>query len=335
MKGESMPTAYNVPEDIALPGDRIGDLDMRESRTNRDARTIDAYVVKRGKPVDGLISLQGGALRGLYTSGVLDAFLDVGLAFKDVIGISAGALNAMNYVAGVRGASAFCNLTYAGDPRYMGMRDFLLKGRIFDFEFMFDEVFDHLVPFDYARFFDSPMGFTAVASNCLTGRPTYFERDGVEDVRTVIAASGSMPGLSRFTFVDGIPYLDGGITDPLGMGKAREAMAQGRKVVFVLTRERGFCKETTTKRMKRVWATTYPRYPKLVKRLCTMNELTDEQMLEADKMAAHGLAFVLHPIVPPVVTHTEKDTGKLRALYEQGIYETREQLDALLAYLER
>lgn len=330
-----MLTAYNVPEEIASPGMRIGDFDMRESRTNPDARTVEAYVVKLGEPVDALLNLQGGALRGLYTSGVLDAFLDVGLAFRDVVGISAGSLNAMDYVAGVRGGSALCNLTYAGDPRYMGMRDFLLKGRIFDFDFMFDEVFDHLVPFDYARFFSSPMRFTAVASDCLTGQPTYFDRDKVADVKTAIAASGSMPGLSRFIYVDDVPYLDGGITDPLGMGKAREAVSQGRKVVFVLTRERGFCKEPTPNRMKRVWATTYPRYPKLVKRLCAMNERTDEQMVEADRMAARGQAFVLHPITPPTVTHTEKDTGKLRALYEQGIYETRTQLDALLTFLER
>ena len=327
-----------VPEDQARPGDRIADLTIHEPRANIDALGIDKHVVKLGEPFDALLCLQGGALRAIYSAGVLDTFLDMGLSFKQVVGVSAGTLMGIDYVCGDRGASAYTNLVYAGDPRYMGFKDLIFKQQIFNFDFMFGEVASYLMPFDPDCFFNSPMSLIAVATNCTNGTPSYFDlgRPGttMQDMTSAASASSSMPLLSKMTYVNDVPHLDGGITDPLGMGPAREAIAQGRKVVFVSTRERGFRKPPESERMKRIYRRAYAGYPELAEKLCRMNELCNEELAEADELAAAGKAFVIHPIVPPTVRHTEKDTGKLRALYEQGAYEARAQLPALIAYLQ-
>lgn len=327
------PTSATSPR----PGDRIGDVVVHESRTNIDALMVDKHLVQLGPVRDAMLCLQGGALRAVYTAGVLDAFLDVGLAFKDVVGVSAGTLVAMDYVCGARGAAAYTNLAYAGDPRYVGLRDLLLKHQVFNFDFMFGEVADYLMPFEARRFHESPMTLTAIASNLRTARPAYFRLGSgapIERVQLAATASCSMPGFSKVVHIDGEPYLDGGVTDPLGMGPALEAIDQGRKVVFVSTRERGYRKGTTTRREKRMYRALFARWPGFAERLCEMNENTDDQMRMADELAAQGRAFVLHPVVPPTVTHTERDTAKLRRLYEQGIYEARCQLPALMAFLD-
>ena len=327
-----------TPEEIARPGERIGWIEVHERRTNHDARTIFKYIAKLGEPRDAMLCLQGGALRAIYSAGVTDVMLDAGISFKDVVGVSAGSIMGLDYVAGLRGAAAYTNLVYAGDSRYMGLRDLILKHQVFDFGFMFDEIGVNLLPFDYKRFFSSPMTLTVVATNCVTGEPTYVRSDEVgEDpsvLTTAISASSSMPLLSKPIVIDGVPHLDGGSVDPLGLGPAREAIAQGRKVVIVTTRERGFAYPPLKARTERMYRRFYKRYPAFVEKVCHDNELINEQLDEADQLAAEGKAFVLHPIKPPQIGRTETSTAKLRALYEQGVYETVAQLPALKAYLD-
>lgn len=328
----------NKPEDLARPGDRIGSIEVHERRTNHDARTVFKYIAKVGEPYDAMLCLQGGALRAIYSAGVTDVMLDAGISFKDVVGVSAGSIMGLDYVAGLRGAAAYTNLVYAGDKRYMGMRSLALKHQVFDFGFMFNEVGENLLPFDYERFFSSPMTLTVVATNCVTGEPLYVRSDEVGNdpavLTTAISASSSMPMLSKAIYINGQPHLDGGSTDPLGLGPARKAIAQGRKVVIVTTRERGFTRPPKKLRTQRMYRRFFKRYPAFAEGLCRNNELVNEQLDEADQLAAEGKAFVIHPVTPPQIGRTETDTTKLRALYEQGVYEMVAQLPALKAYLE-
>ena len=328
----------NTPEDLAQPGDRIADLVIREAKSNPYANSVDKYYAKLGEPYDALLVLQGGALRTIYSAGVLDTFLDAGIAFKDVAGISGGALMGLDYCIGARGAAAYLNIVYCGDSRYMGLRDLIAEQSIFSFDFMFGEVADYLMPIDYERFFASPMNLTTIASCCESAQPAYFDlsKPGLtaEDVAAACSASCSLPLLSKPVIIDDRPYLDGGCTDPIGLGPAYEAIEQGRKVVFVSTRQRGYQKGEMSANIKRTYRTLYRRWPAFVETLCEMNELYNRQSEEIDALAAKGQAFVIHPIIPPEVSRTEDDPAKLHKLYEQGIYEGLCALPALKAYLE-
>ena len=185
----------------------------------------------------GLI-LEGGGMRGVFTCGVLDNFMDRGIRFPYTIGVSAGACNGLSYMSGQRGRARYSNIDLLEKYNYIGLKYLLKKRNIMDFDLLFREFPEHILPYDYDAYFSCPERFVMVTTNCLTGEADYFEeKKNKERVIDIVRASSSLPFVCPVAYVDNIPMLDGGIADSIPLMRARRD-GYDRNVV-VLTRNRG------------------------------------------------------------------------------------------------
>ncbi len=278
------------------------------------------------------IVLEGGSLRCMFSAGATDVMLEEGIGFDGLFGVSAGALTGANYVSGQPGRTAKINLDYVNDKRYLGVRN-LLRGRgIFNFDFLFGEISDSLVPMDRETFANSPCDFTAVSTSCLTGRPVFSSKRTCGDIYAAIRASASLPLMAPMVLVEGAPCLDGGVSLSIPY---QRALDEGySKVVVVTTREHGFRKEQVSRALARIYARAYRKYPNLVGALLASPQRYARELDQLDRLEKQGRVFVIRPPKPVTVSRTERDTSKLRALYQQGRAACQERLPALLAYLE-
>ncbi|MDE6875182.1 MAG: patatin family protein [Lachnospiraceae bacterium] len=281
--------------------------------------------------INAALVLEGGALRGMFTAGVLDVLLDQEMEFAYVNGVSAGSLNGINYVSKQNGRSRDVNLNYVNDPRYLGVRNIVRNGGIFNFKFLFGELSDELLPFDARTFFASEQRFEVVATNCHTGMAEYFEKGKEAEIMRASAASSSMPVVSSMINLNGSFYLDGGIAEPVAY---RRAMEQGYdKLVLVLTRQAGYEKPPTSKAMKLTYERRYRRYPELAKRLVAVPEHYNEMQKEITALEQAGKLFVIRPQKPVEISRVEKDVERLRRLYEEGRAQMEARMEAMCGYL--
>jgi predicted patatin/cPLA2 family phospholipase len=268
----------------------------------------------------GLV-LEGGALRGQYTAGVLDAFLEAKVEFPYIIGVSAGASVACSYVSGQHGRNQVIVETYRNDRRYLSFTNLITTGSLFGMDFIYNQVPHHLVPFDFAAFEASTSRFVTVCTDCETGRAVYYEKEG-EDHLTVLKASASMPFLSPMVPYQGRLLLDGALADSLPLGRA---VSEGyRKNVVVLTRPRGYRKTAPNP-----WAARliYGRYPRLVEAINTRWRQYNASLVAIEAAEDAGDVLVLRPSVDLGVGRTEKSVAKLNALYELGRTDGKAALD--------
>lgn len=275
--------------------------------------------------------LEGGSLRCLFTAGVLDVLMEQAIRFPYVIGVSAGSLSGINYVSGQIGRTARVNLDYVDDKRYLGIRNLLLGRGIFNFDFLFGEITDRLIPLDKDAFYQNPTRFLAVATCCEDGTPRYFERDRCSDIMLAARASASMPLLARTVEIDGEHLLDGGISMPIAYNKALEDGFP--KLVLILTREHGFRKHQPTGALLTAFEKAYRQYPKLVEKLLTMPERYNRIQEEIDLLEKSGRAFIIRPEYPVTISRVEKDRAKLSALYEEGRRIAVQNLEAFASFL--
>ena len=277
------------------------------------------------------LALEGGSLRCMFSAGVVDVMMEHGLLFDGVFGVSAGALTGVSYVSGQIGRTAQINLDYVNDKRYMGLNNLIFHKSIFNFDFLFGEISDTLVPLDREAFAKSPCAFTAVATDCRTGLPLYAEKHSCADIYGAVRASASMPLLSPMVMVEGTPCLDGGVSVSIPFEKPLEEGYD--KVVVVTTREHGYRKPLVSRPMARLYARRYRNYPNLVRALLNIPRRYNGELKELDRLEAQGKVFVIRPPQPVTVSRTEKDVAKLRALYAQGRQTLQGQMDRLLDYL--
>lgn len=280
---------------------------------------------------EGCLVLEGGAFRGLYTSGVLDALMEAGVNLQCVVGVSAGALNGMNYISGQIGRSARINLLYRHDSRYVGVRAVSKNRGIIGFDFVLDGV-NATIPFDYDRFFRPERRFVAAVTNCLTGQPLYFDKDkeGRDCLFQAVRASASMPYVSRMVDVDGTPCLDGGCSVPIPY---QWALRQSfRKIVVVKTRPDSFRK--AVKELSPFSRRFYRLYPQLLQSLKINRQEYNRECDEVERLKKEGKLFVIRPSRPIFVERLEKDMEKLGRLYYLGYYDGKCALPGLTAYLQ-
>ena len=278
------------------------------------------------------LALEGGSLRCLFSAGVTDVMLEEGLEYDGVFGVSAGALTGVNFVSGQAGRTAKVNLEYVNDPRYMGLRSLLLHRSIFNFDFLFGELSDELIPLDRQAFASSPLQYTAVATSCRTGAPIYYEKSSCADIYAAIRASASLPMLSPMVSVEGEPCLDGGLS--VSIPYARPLEEGYSKVVVVTTREHGYRKAPVSRGAARLYARAYRKYPQLVRAIVNVPRHYNAELDEIDRLEAQGKLFVIRPPEPVTVARTERDVEKLTALYHMGREACQGQLEALRAYLK-
>lgn len=278
------------------------------------------------------LALEGGSLRCLFTCGATDLMMDEGLQWDGIIGVSAGALTGVNIVSGQRGRTAQVNLGYVNDPRYMGFRSLIKNRSIFNFDFLFGELSDTLLPLDRETFINSEIKYTAVATSCIDGRVRYYEKSENPDIYPAIRASASLPLLSPMVTVEGEPCLDGGLS--VSVPYQRPLDEGYDKVVVITTREHGYRKEPVSRAMARVYARAYRKYPELVRAILNVPRHYNAEMDEIDRLEAQGRIFVIRPREPVTVSRTEKNVAKLQDLYDRGQEACRIALPKLREYLE-
>ena len=283
-------------------------------------------------PQSAALLLEGGSLRGLYTAGALDTLMEEELYFPAVAGVSAGALNGVNYVAHELGRSASINLRYRKDPRYFGPMAAFNGGSLFGLNFMLRDI-PQMVPFDSKTFYHGGQRMVAVATCLQTGKAAYFEKGKTDfDFLDAVRASASLPLVSVPVHIGKFSYLDGGCSCPIPL---EWAQAEGfAKIVIITTRHKGFRKTMPGQRMINLYDDFYGDKTLFLATLLTQEVLYNSLMDQIDALEEAGKIFVLRPAQPIEIGRFEKNTERLLDLYNRGRREMREQLDALQTYLE-
>ena len=261
----------------------------------------------------GLV-LEGGGMRGVFTSGVLDACMKHGLYFPYIVAVSAGACNGMSYVSRQPRRARISNIDLLVRYDYIGLRYLFTQGSILNQKLLYDKFPNTYIPFDYETFFGSSTCFEMVTTNCITGRAEYLsERSDRRRVIDIVMASSSLPYVSRIVKVDGIPMLDGGIADSIPVERA---MAMGyKRNVLVLTRNKGYRNDSRDIKIPRF---IYRDYPRLRVALSRRIEVYNRQLDLVDRLESEGRVVCIRPERPVEVGRIEKDTARLERLYEEG-----------------
>lgn len=258
--------------------------------------------------------LEGGGMRGIFTIGVLDNFMDRGIRFPYIIGVSAGACNALSYMSNQRGRAKFSNIDMMEKYNYIGFRHLITQGNIMDFKLLFHKLPEEIYPYDYDALARSTERLEVVTTNCITGEANYFEeKNDPKRVIDIVKASSSLPFVCPIAYVDGIPMADGGVANSIPVERA---MSQGfTKPVIVLTRNKGYRKPA---KATKVPFFMYRKYPKLKEAIRNRNAIYNSQVELVEKMEAEGSAIVIRPERPIEVGRMERDINKLHALYREG-----------------
>lgn len=266
--------------------------------------------------IDGRSSLvlEGGGMRGVFTCGVLDALMDRGIRFPYTVGVSAGACNGLSYMSGQRGRAKYSNIDLLEKHHYIGFKHLLLKGNIMDFDLLFDEFPNRIIPYDYETYARAEGRFEMVTTDCITGKACYYEeKNDPKRIIDIVKASSSLPYVCPKAEVDGRKMLDGGIGDSIPVERARE-LGYDRSVV-VLTRNRGYRKPDKPSFVPPFF---YCRYPALRKAIRMRNMMYNKQICLVEELESKGELVVIRPERPIEVGRMERDTKKLLALYNEG-----------------
>lgn len=261
----------------------------------------------------GLV-LEGGGMRGVFTCGVLDYFLDAGLRFPYVVGVSAGACNGLSFMSRQRGRARTSNIEMLRDYKYIGLRFLPRQHSILDLNFLFGEMPSTILPYDYDAYRANPTCFEMVTTDCLTGKACYLHEPS-DPVRLlkICQASSSLPYVCPVIYVDNIPMLDGGIVDSIPVLRAVEKGYE--KNVVVLTRNKGYRKSEKDIRVPRF---IYNRFPHLREALSHRCAVYNEQLQLVEKMEEEGKVIAIRPKKRLEVGRMERNINRLIALYEEG-----------------
>lgn len=277
----------------------------------------------------GLV-LEGGAMRGLFTAGVIDVLMENGIAFPAFVGVSAGAAFGCNYKSRQIGRALRYNKRFCRDPRYCSFRSLFKTGDVFGAQFCYHEVPNTLDPFDGKAFNENPMAFYLVASDVETGTPFYKKIDHADDTAYEwIRASASMPIVSRVVELDGKKYLDGGVTDSIPLAFMER---QYDRNVVVLTRPRDYQKQPASKLW--LYRLTLRKYPNMLRAVRERHLMYNEQRAHVFAQEKAGKAFVICPDKPLEVGRMEHDPEQLQKAYDTGRQTALRQLGALKRFME-
>ena len=274
----------------------------------------------------GLV-LEGGGMRGIYTAGVLDLFMDQGVTFDGVIGVSAGAIHGCSFLSGQRGRNIRYYKKYCQDPRFMSVRNLILTGDIAGERFCYHTLPEKLDPYDYTAFNNNPAEFYVGCSNVETGKPEYLHLTDMKQQIDYLRASASLPLVSKIVHAGGKKLLDGGCTDSIPV-KAFMELGYPRNVV-VLTRHRGYRKKAEGTRLTEL---CYRHYPAFVKAIKNRPSVYNRTLEEIESLENSSQAFVIRPSRPLTIGRMEKDPQKLQLVYELGYQDAARCLLDLLSW---
>lgn len=278
----------------------------------------------------GLV-LEGGGMRGIYTVGVLDCFMEQNIWTDYVIGVSAGACNGASYVSRQAGRAYRTNTDYIADKRYLSLSNFVKTKSLFGMDFLFHQIPNKLLPFDYNTFTQNPCEYVVGVTDAITGRPKYFDKTHIDTQNTILRASSSIPVFAPIVEYQGGKYLDGGTTDAIPVKKALEDGCD--KVIVVLTRQRSYQK--SPEKFRGVYRRIYKDYPKLVEALDQRHHQYNETLSFLKQLEQDGKALVLAPEQPLPIGRFEKNPDALRAVWQIGADDAKKRLSEIKLFCEQ
>ena len=278
----------------------------------------------------GLV-LEGGAMRGIYTAGVLDVFLEENIFVDGVMGVSAGAIHGCSYVSNQAGRSIRYYLRYCGDKRFMSFHSLITTGSIVNEQFCYHEIPEVLDPFDHVAFETSTVDFYVVCSNLESGKAEYILCPTLQGRQMdYLLASASMPLLSRTVHIGDKQYLDGGVCDSIPV-KAMADLGYD-KLVVVLTQPDGYEKKPFPMGAANI---RYRRYPRFLEALRQRHENYNQSLALVRQMQKDGKAFAIYPSENLHIHRAEKDVGKIKGQYQLGRKDASAVLPQLKAFLAK
>lgn len=282
---------------------------------------------------NGAMILEGGAVRGVFTSGALDYLMEQECYLSHVIGVSAGSCNAVDYVSRQRERTRDCIIRNGKeDGKLINLKNAVKNKSLFDMDLLFEIDPNEKHPFDYDTFFASEMTCEIVVTNCLTGEAEYLqEKQDRRRLMRLCRASSSIPIASPMVMIDGIPYLDGGMADSVPLIHAMKAGF--RKNVVILTRNKGYRKSISKKGIA-FYSAALRKYPKLARAICLRPYHYNKVMTYIEKWEEEGRIFVLRP-EGKIVSRTESRPEVLMEFYKHGYEQMEKQFDALQEYLSK
>ncbi len=277
----------------------------------------------------GLV-LEGGASRGYFTVGALDALIDIGFKADYLVGTSAGIANGISFVSNQRGRGLKIGLKYLNDKRYMGMRHLLnpKKRSYYNVQFVFDEIPNKLLLFDKEAYDNSGCRVVAALTNLKTGKPEYHDVTSEDSTWKTVVASCALPIMFRPVEINGQLYMDGGITDSIPFQKAIDEGCE--KIVVIITRERSYIKEPEPAiSISKFLYRKYPGFKKALENRTDMYNETHHRLLELEK---EGKIILIAPEVDTSEwMRTEKRPEKIQEMYDIGYSTLMKYKDRIMA----
>jgi len=275
----------------------------------------------------GLV-LEGGGVRGIYTAGVLDVFMEHGICFDGVIGVSAGAVHGCSYLSGQKGRSLRYYKKYCSDPRFMSFRSWIKTGDIIGVEFCYHELPDKLDIYDHQAFESCQVPFYVTCSNVETGKAEYVKIESMRDQIECLRASASLPYFSNLVEIEGKKYLDGGCTDSIPV-ESFQKIGYSYNVV-VLTREATYRKKPELSWLPRL---IYNKYPAFAEALRNRHQQYNETVARIMQMEKEGLIYVIRPESPLNIGRLEKNPENVQRVYDRGRTDAERQIEQLKQWL--
>lgn len=275
----------------------------------------------------GLV-LEGGGNRAIYTSGVLDAFIEAGIEFPYVVGVSAGSCNGTSFIAKNKRRQHDIVINYTNDKRYMGISSMLSSKAFLNLDWIFGELAYDILPLNHENFEASGSTLCVVATNAETGKAEYFYPKDFREGCIELKASCAMPGVTNGVEIGGIKYFDGGLVDSIPLKKAVDDGCQ--KIVVILTQHKGYQKEAMPNRASLM----FKKYPKIQEGIVNRHIMYNGQLEYVRELEEQGRAFVIQPSVPLGVSSLEKDTSKLEAIYQLGYKQGKDNIEKIREFLK-
>lgn len=276
----------------------------------------------------GLV-LEGGGSRGIYTSGVLDVFMEHGIEFPYVIGVSAGSCNGVSYLGKCIGRQHDITINYINDKRYMGMSHMLKNGEYLNYDWIFGELSYELMPLNHEEFENSNAVFCCVVVNAKTGKPEYFYPKtfrpyGCPEIR----ASCALPLVTKGVEIGGEIFYDGGVVDSIPLEKALDDGCE--KAVVILTQHKGYVKQPVSTKFEIAFR---KKYPKICEAVMNRHNVYNAQLEYVHRMEEEGRALIIQPLADLDCPTLEKDTAKLESIYQLGRMQGEQMVDKVREFI--
>lgn len=274
--------------------------------------------------------LEGGAMRGIYTAGVLDVFMDNNIEFDGVIGVSAGAIHGCSYVAKQNGRSIRYYKKYCRDKRFMSFYSLITTGSLVGEQFCYHDIPDELDPFDHESFRSSETDFYAVCTDIEKGKPVYALCDDLKTQMDYLLASASMPMVSRIVEAGGRKLLDGGVTDSIPL-RAAQKLGYDR-IVVVQTREEGYVKSPEGNFIS---DNMYRKYPEMARAIRERHNMYNSQLRYVEELEKDGEIIALRPSRYVNIGRMEKNVNTIEEMYQLGRTDAESRIAEIKEFIGR